>query len=141
MSLTLGDAVSVQLDDVTERTTSIAASDNSPCSMPFACQEFHSRIPFKNGIQGARSRKKLIMAKATRTRLFPSGECWCGCGEEVPVTAFFKPGHDKRAEAAVITVEYGSVAHFLHAHGFGPGKRNASREWEDHRDNPDGASQ
>jgi hypothetical protein len=63
-------------------------------------------------------------------RVFPTGECWCGCGEEVPVTAFFKPGHDRRAETIVMKLEYGSVAQFLDAHGFGPGKRNAHREAE-----------
>ena len=73
------------------------------------------------------------MTTEKRKRLLPTGECWCGCGEEVPVRAFFKPGHDKRAEAAVTTVVYGGVPQLLDAHDFGPGKRNAMREWEAYR--------
>ena len=68
-----------------------------------------------------------------RKRVFPTGVCWCGCGEEVPVTAFFVSGHDRRAESNVIKVVYGSVAQFLDAHGFGPGGRNANQEGEDFR--------
>ncbi len=60
-----------------------------------------------------------------RARLIPTGECWCGCGEDAGIGRFFLPGHDRRAEAAVIKREYGSVAAFLSAHGYGPGKRNA----------------
>lgn len=63
-------------------------------------------------------------------RLLPTGECWCGCGAEVPIGSFFKPGHDKRAEAAVIKVKYGSIARFLDENGFGPDGRNAMQEWE-----------
>jgi hypothetical protein len=60
-----------------------------------------------------------------RERLIPTGECWCGCGEEAALGKFFKPGHDRKAEGAVIQREYGSVAAFLKAHGYGPGQRNA----------------
>jgi hypothetical protein len=56
----------------------------------------------------------------------PTGECWCGCGEEAKRGAFFAPGHDKRAEAAVVKVIYGSVPQLLLAHGFGPGGKSAS---------------
>lgn len=71
---------------------------------------------------------------ATKTpKILPTGECWCGCGEDTPVGAFFKPGHDKRAESAVITLQYGGVAAFLLHHGFGPGGRNAMKEWEEFR--------
>jgi hypothetical protein len=66
--------------------------------------------------------------------LHPPDECWCGCGAEIPRGKFFKPGHDKRAESAVIAVQYGSVAAFLDAHGFGPGRRNAMREWESQKE-------
>jgi hypothetical protein len=68
-----------------------------------------------------------------RKRVFPTGECWCGCGEEVSERTFFKPGHDRRAESAVIKVLYGSVARFLDEQGFGPGRRNAMRELEAYR--------
>jgi hypothetical protein len=57
--------------------------------------------------------------------VFPTGECWCGCGEEVPTRSFFVSGHDRRAESAVIKYEYGSVAGFLDAHGYGPGGKSA----------------
>lgn len=62
-------------------------------------------------------------------RLHPTGECWCGCGAEVPSGTFFKPGHDRRAESAVIAIKYGSIARFLVDHGFGPDGRNAAQEW------------
>jgi hypothetical protein len=40
----------------------------------------------------------------------------------------FRPGHDKRAESNVILREYGSVADFLAAHGYGPGGKSARGE-------------
>jgi hypothetical protein len=60
--------------------------------------------------QGARDR----VAK----RLIPTGECWCGCGEEARRGSFFLPGHDKVAESAVVAIEYGGVAQLLDRHGF-----------------------
>lgn len=63
-------------------------------------------------------------------RLLPTGECWCGCGADASPGNFWAPGHDKRAESAVINIEYGSVAEFLVEHGFGPGGRNAHGEME-----------
>ena len=38
------------------------------------------------------------------------------------------PGHDKTAESAAISVEYGGVPGFLVKHGYGPGGKNAIRE-------------
>jgi hypothetical protein len=64
------------------------------------------------------------MVERTWTRPLPAGECWCGCGTETPAVSFFLPGHDKVAESKVIMAEYGSVADFLAAHGYGPGGRN-----------------
>jgi hypothetical protein len=61
-------------------------------------------------------------------RLIPTGECWCGCGEETGLGAFFVSGHDKRAEAAVVKIVYGNVPNLLVAHGFGPGEKNAAEE-------------
>lgn len=62
-------------------------------------------------------------------RLLPTGECYCGCGEDMKEpTSFFLPGHDKVAESAVINLEYGSVAEFMVKYGFGPGGRNAREE-------------
>lgn len=66
-----------------------------------------------------------------KKRLIPTGECWCGCGEEAGIGSFFKPGHDKRAEGYLIKLLYGSVAGFLDAHGFGPEQRNLTREYEE----------
>ena len=54
-------------------------------------------------------------------RLLPTGECWCGCGAETAIGSFFLQGHDKTAESAVISVEYGGVPGFLVHHGYGPG--------------------
>lgn len=66
------------------------------------------------------------------TRLLPTGECWCGCGHEVTRGSFFLPGHDKKAESAIILVEYGGVPEFLDKHGYAPGGKNlqnALEEW------------
>lgn len=59
-------------------------------------------------------------------RLLPTGTCWCGCGQETAIGAFFLPGHDKVAEAAVVLAEYGSVPAFLVSHGYAPGGKNPS---------------
>lgn len=53
-------------------------------------------------------------------RVFPTGKCWCGCGEATERTSFFVAGHDKRAEAKVVKEVYGGVVEFVAAHGFGP---------------------
>ena len=68
------------------------------------------------------------MRMASTKRLLPTGECWCGCGAETAIGSFFLPGHDKTAESAVISVEYGGVPGFLVRHGYGPGGKNALRE-------------
>ena len=68
-----------------------------------------------------------MVGKETK-RLIPTGDCWCGCGEETKVGAFFVAGHDKRAEAAVVKTLYGSVPGLLVAHGFGPGGKSADEE-------------
>lgn len=64
------------------------------------------------------------------TTLQPTGQCWCGCGNSTSRGAFFAPGHDKRAEAAIVKVEYGSVPDMLIRHGYGPGAKNASEALE-----------
>lgn len=61
----------------------------------------------------------------------PTGFCLCGCG--MRTAGFFSPGHDKRAEAMLLRVLYGTkdtVASFLDAHGYGsaPGKKNLKAE-------------
>lgn len=65
----------------------------------------------------------------SQSRALPKGVCWCGCGAEVPSQSFWVPGYDKFAESWVITAEYGSVADFLNADGFGPGARNTREEY------------
>lgn len=53
--------------------------------------------------------------------MLPTGTCWCGCGDEVGIGSFFVRGHDKVAEAALLTVQYGgSVPQLLRKHGYGP---------------------
>ncbi len=61
-------------------------------------------------------------------RLLPTGERWRGCGAETAIGSFFLSGHDKAAESAVISVEYGGVPTFLVRHGYGPGGKNPRRE-------------
>ncbi len=62
------------------------------------------------------------------TEQVPTGQCWCGCGESVGPGAFFLSGHDRRAEAAVVKVEYGTVPDLLVAHGYGPDGKSAAEE-------------
>ena len=70
---------------------------------------------------------------STKEQALPIGVCWCGCGENIPPTSYFKPGHDKTAEAGVIMKEYGSVPQFLLEHGYGPGKKSARAALEESR--------
>lgn len=50
-----------------------------------------------------------------------TGLCWCGCGEMTSGKAFFRPYHDRQAEASILKLHYGgSVAQMLQAHGYGP---------------------
>jgi hypothetical protein len=65
-----------------------------------------------------------------QSRLMPTGECWCGCNESTPVGSFFRSGHDKVAESAVILTRYGGVPEFLVKHGFGPRGKNPRKELE-----------
>jgi hypothetical protein len=66
-------------------------------------------------------------------KLMPTGECWCGCGGETSLGAFFLTGHDKRAESAVLKVVYGNVPNFLVEHGYGPDGKSASEELDKYR--------
>jgi hypothetical protein len=66
-------------------------------------------------------------------RLLPTGTCWCGCRSNTAAGSFWAPGHDKFAEAAVITLKHGSVAEFLIAEGFGPDGRNVRVAWKESR--------
>jgi hypothetical protein len=53
----------------------------------------------------------------------PTGACWCGCGGQTVQGRFFVAGHNRRAEAALVRLEYGSVVRLLEEHGYGPGGR------------------
>ena len=66
-------------------------------------------------------------------RLLPTGECWCGCGDEARRGSFFRAGHDKKAESAIILVEYGGVPEFLAKHGYSPGGKNPVATLEEWR--------
>lgn len=57
----------------------------------------------------------------------PTGTCWY-CGETVGPESFFCAGHDRAAEAAVIKSEYGSIAAFVAAHGYGPDGKKKFRK-------------
>jgi hypothetical protein len=63
----------------------------------------------------------------------PNGQCWCGCGSGTKPGAFFLPGHERAAEAAVVTLLYGGIPQFLVKHGFGPGARSAIKELAEFR--------
>ena len=67
-------------------------------------------------------------------RLLPTGECWCGCGQETRIGSFFRAGHDRVAESAVIKVEYGGVPEFLDKHGYGDGGENPKKALQDLRE-------
>jgi len=69
----------------------------------------------------------------TTARLIPTGNCWCGCGQETGIGSFFLSGHDKVAESAVILVKYGGVPEFLVQHGFGPGGENPKKALDEFR--------
>jgi len=60
------------------------------------------------------------------TRQRPNGKCWCGCG--APTASFFAPGHDRRTEAAIVKVVYGSLPDMLVKHGYGPDGMNLNEE-------------
>ncbi len=69
-------------------------------------------------------------------RIFPTGECFCGCGAETSIRSYFLQGHDRRAESKVREMEYGPVVNFLARHGYGPGEKNvqdAYEAWQAHQ--------
>lgn len=66
-----------------------------------------------------------------KSRVLPSGECWCGCEAEVPIGKFFVSGHDRRAESWLIRMEYGGVAEFLAAKGYAPAEKNLGKTYRD----------
>ncbi|MBN6034068.1 hypothetical protein [Amycolatopsis sp. 195334CR] len=59
------------------------------------------------------------------TTLNPSGWCYCGCGSEIAPGAFFRQGHDKKADADLNAIHHGdTVAQRIVDRGYGPGGVN-----------------
>ena len=74
------------------------------------------------------------MAKL-KTRLMPTGSCWCGCGGETAIGSFFLSGHDKVAESRVIQVKFGGVPELLAHYGYDPlGRNDLNGEWKQWKD-------
>lgn len=59
----------------------------------------------------------VFVAMGTDKPLEPNGYCWCRCGETAK--GFFAPGHDRRLESRIIKEQWGSIAAFARAHGYG----------------------
>lgn len=55
----------------------------------------------------------------------PTGECYCGCGREIGPGAYFRQGHDKKADADLNAILHGdNVAQRIIDLGYGPQRRN-----------------
>lgn len=63
----------------------------------------------------------------TRNAPQPTGKCWCGCNKDVPPDSFFIAGHDLRAAARVIKLEFGDTASFLDTYGYSPDGENSGK--------------
>ena len=46
--------------------------------------------------------------------------CWCGCGQTTSRGAYFRAGHYRNQELAVILRDYGSIRAFLEDEGYEP---------------------
>ncbi|HEV8653177.1 MAG TPA: hypothetical protein VG276_28225 [Actinomycetes bacterium] len=52
-------------------------------------------------------------------RAYPTGWCWCGCGEATAPRSLFRPGHDAAARAMILKHHYqGDTATMVLAHGY-----------------------
>lgn len=60
------------------------------------------------------------MTVTRKTRLVPTGDCFCGCGDEAAIGSWFVQGHDITAGAALRAVEGMSLPQRLVEAGFGP---------------------
>ena len=56
------------------------------------------------------------------TKAEPTGLCWCSYGGTTKPGRVFLPFDDRKAEAALVKVQYGNIANMLAAHGYGPDK-------------------
>ena len=73
-----------------------------------------------------------FLGSMSKQNPIPDGTGWCGCGRDTRRGSFFVVGHDKRAQAAVVEINYGNIPSFLVHHGFGPRALNpmlALSEW------------
>jgi hypothetical protein len=62
---------------------------------------------------------------STRVKPLPTGTCYCGCGREVGPGAYFRTGHDKKAEGDLNAILHNdSVVQRIVDHGYGPGGDN-----------------
>ena len=64
-------------------------------------------------------KRKKMMSRGTG-KAQPTGLCWCGCGGKTNAGKYFIPGHDRKAEAALVKMKYGNIAGMLAHHGFCP---------------------
>ena len=71
-------------------------------------------------------------AGLTQARLQPNGQCWCGCGGLTAPDKFWL-GHDSTARKAVLERKFGDTVDMLYVLGYGPGRRNAITDEDEHR--------
>ena len=50
----------------------------------------------------------------------PKGLCWYGCGRMTTQGRYFLPYHDRKTEATLVKVAYGSIANMLARGGYSP---------------------
>ena len=68
-------------------------------------------------------------ARMSSSPLRPNGLCWDFCGQKTAPGAFFRPGHDKRAERYLNDINGSkSVAERVFGAGYFPGGANDLRE-------------
>ncbi|MFJ3182341.1 hypothetical protein ACIPJN_28670 [Streptomyces sp. NPDC086796] len=60
------------------------------------------------------------MTDTRKIRLVPTGDCFCGCGEEAEIGRWFVRGHDITAAAALRALEGMKLPQRLVSLGFGP---------------------
>ncbi|MGH3941586.1 MAG: hypothetical protein ACRDTG_23745 [Pseudonocardiaceae bacterium] len=59
------------------------------------------------------------------TSLRTTGSCYCGCGSEIAPGAYFRQGHDKKADADLNAIHHSdNVAQRIVDRGYGPTGRN-----------------
>jgi hypothetical protein len=62
---------------------------------------------------------------SAQVRPQPTGTCYCGCGSEVGPGAYFRTGHDKKAEGDLNAIRHrDSVVQRIIDCGYGPNGKN-----------------